>query len=205
MPEPHWPSIRGIAIQIGPAAAGRQSAGASWRNGTIALALPVRLSGGERARLYTLLVWGVLGRLYAPYAADLARRMNESSFRSRLDRVCFHHQNARWGSCTEGGAIYLSHRLIAAPGPLAVPVLWHELAHLDCMSHGPRFWQRLAEVDPYCRSRRAELASFGRAWADWWEGIVRELAADNRAVLNPPEKWAGNILKESNYVNTNFV
>ena len=45
----------------------------------------------------------------------------------------------RWGSCTEGGRIRYSWRLILAPPPARRYVVAHEVAHLVHLDHGPEF------------------------------------------------------------------
>ncbi|MFL6765187.1 MAG: M48 family metallopeptidase [Sphingomicrobium sp.] len=46
---------------------------------------------------------------------------------------------SRWGSCSSGGRIRLSWRLILAPGEVRRYVVTHEVAHLVHLDHGARF------------------------------------------------------------------
>ena len=62
----------------------------------------------------------------------------------RYERVTIKNVNTRWGSCSSLGNINLSLWLMLAPLHLVDYVIKHELAHLNEMNHGPRFW---AEVD----------------------------------------------------------
>jgi len=46
---------------------------------------------------------------------------------------------SRWGSCSSGGGIRLSWRLILAPPEARRYVVAHEVAHLKHLNHGPEF------------------------------------------------------------------
>lgn len=64
--------------------------------------------------------------------------------------VSIRDPRARWGSCTGGGRIAYSWRLILAPPAVRRSVVAHEVAHLEHMHHGPEFWalaERLYEGD----------------------------------------------------------
>jgi len=63
----------------------------------------------------------------------------------------------RWGSCSARGGIALNWRLIFLPSPLVDYVVCHELAHLEEMNHGPRFWSLVERLCPDWRVRRREL------------------------------------------------
>ena len=62
----------------------------------------------------------------------------------RYNRVVIKDVSTRWGSCSSLGNINLSLWLLLVPEDLVDYVVKHELAHLNEMNHGPRFW---AEVD----------------------------------------------------------
>ena len=63
----------------------------------------------------------------------------------------------RWGCCTSARTIRLNWRLIHLDPELIDYVIAHELAHLDEMNHGPRFWARVEMLCPDFLSRRARL------------------------------------------------
>ncbi|MBB3912166.1 M48 family metallopeptidase [Sphingomonas desiccabilis] len=77
----------------------------------------------------------------------------------------------RWGSCTGGGAIRYSWRLILAPGFVLRATVAHEVAHRLHMDHSPAFHAavaRLLESDPaparaWLRAHGASLHWYGRA------------------------------------------
>ncbi len=55
---------------------------------------------------------------------------------------------SRWGSCSVGGSLMLSWRLIMAPEDVLEYVVAHEVAHLKHMNHGIKFWET---VKTLCR------------------------------------------------------
>lgn len=62
-------------------------------------------------------------------------------------RIAIRDQRTRWGSCSHEGNLNFSWRLIMAPERVLDYVVAHEVAHLEEMNHGPRFW---ALVDQLC-------------------------------------------------------
>lgn len=75
---------------------------------------------------------------------------------------------SRWGSCTSGGAIRYSWRLILVPPGVRRSTVAHEVAHLLHMDHSPAFHtahQRLLREDPaparaWLRRHGAELHAY---------------------------------------------
>jgi predicted metal-dependent hydrolase len=63
----------------------------------------------------------------------------------------------RWGSCSLKTGIRLNWRLIHCETRLIDYVIVHELAHLEEMNHGPRFWAIVGEHFPDYRSAREAL------------------------------------------------
>jgi predicted metal-dependent hydrolase len=53
-----------------------------------------------------------------------------------------------WGSCGPEGNILVNWQLIFAPRKVLEYVVAHEFAHLEHRSHGPEFWNFLAELAP---------------------------------------------------------
>jgi len=67
------------------------------------------------------------------------------------ERVAIGDPRSRWGSCSSGGTIRYSWRLILAPDFVRRATVAHEVAHLAHMDHGPRFHAlvaQLLEADP---------------------------------------------------------
>ena len=68
-----------------------------------------------------------------------------------VTRVAIGDPRSRWGSCTSGGAIRYSWRLILAPAFVRRATVAHEVAHLLHMDHSPAFHAahaRLLGEDP---------------------------------------------------------
>lgn len=57
-------------------------------------------------------------------------------------------QRSLWGSCTPGGGINLSWRLVMAPPDVLRYVVIHELCHLRQRDHSDRFWALVSQQMP---------------------------------------------------------
>jgi predicted metal-dependent hydrolase len=86
----------------------------------------------------------------------------------RVRRICLRDQTTRWGSCSAGGVLSFSWRLVLAPPFVLDYVAAHEVAHLLEMNHGPRFWKivaksvpRLQEAKAWLRNEGADLHRYG--------------------------------------------
>ena len=84
--------------------------------------------------------------------------------------ITLRDQTSRWGSCTAGGLLSFSWRLILAPAHVLDYVAAHEVAHLVEMNHGPRFWKlvarsmpRLEEAKRWLRNHGPDLHRYGAA------------------------------------------
>jgi predicted metal-dependent hydrolase len=83
-------------------------------------------------------------------------------------RITLRDQTSRWGSCTAGGLLAFSWRLVLAPAHVLNYVAAHEVAHLLEMNHGPKFWKhvgrcmpRLEEAKRWLRNHGADLHRYG--------------------------------------------
>lgn len=102
----------------------------------------------------------------APATIELAARINR-----KVARVTIRDPASRWGSCTSGGAISYSWRLILAPPLVRQSVVAHEVAHLVHPNHGREFWALaksltegdLNEVRGWLKTNGAALHWVGRA------------------------------------------
>lgn len=84
-------------------------------------------------------------------ARTMARRIDH-----RPRRIVIRDQRTRWGSCSHEGNLNFSWRLIMAPEPVLDYVVAHEVAHLEELNHGRKFW---ALVDDLCPE-----AGWSRRW-----------------------------------------
>ncbi len=95
--------------------------------------------------------------LQAEAARDLDRQVSIHAERLgvRARRITLRDQKSRWGSCSSGGQLSFSWRLVLAPPLVLDYVAAHEVAHLAEMNHGPRFWRLVAQTMP--RREEAKL------------------------------------------------
>lgn len=77
--------------------------------------------------------------------------------------VRFRDTSSRWGSCTSGGTLSFSWRIMMAPGPVINYLVAHEVAHLKEMNHGPKFWKLCEELCPDTERCKAWLKRNGSA------------------------------------------
>jgi predicted metal-dependent hydrolase len=64
----------------------------------------------------------------------------------KVERVSVGDPHSRWGSCSSGGAIRYSWRLIMAPDFVRRATVAHEIAHLVHMNHGAHFHALVAQL-----------------------------------------------------------
>ena len=79
----------------------------------------------------------------------------------RPGRLTIRDGRSRWGSCSAGGGISLSWRLVMAPPEVGQYVVVHELAHLREMNHSRAFWQIVAGALPGYDAQRRWLRTHG--------------------------------------------
>jgi predicted metal-dependent hydrolase len=108
----------------------------------------------------------ILRWLKAEALALLKRETAEFAARAGVTvaRIGIGDPLSRWGSCSSGGAIRYSWRLILAPDYVRRATVAHEVAHRVHLNHGPDFHAFLADLlgaDP--RPARAWLKREGAA------------------------------------------
>ena len=81
--------------------------------------------------------------------------------RVRPRRLSLRDQNSRWGSCSSGGTLSFSWRLVLAPPFVLDYVAAHEVAHMREMNHGARFWAHVERVCPHMEEARDWLRIHG--------------------------------------------
>jgi predicted metal-dependent hydrolase len=78
-----------------------------------------------------------------------------------VKQVTVRDQASRWGSCSTGGALSFSWRLILAPPYVLDYLAAHEVTHLVEMNHSRRFWRLLERICPAMRQAKAWLDAHG--------------------------------------------
>ena len=77
--------------------------------------------------------------------------------------IAIRDPKSRWGSCSVKGTLSFSWRLVLAPETVLSYVVAHEVAHLEAFTHGPRFWSKVAELEPDYGDAEAWLRRHGNA------------------------------------------
>ncbi len=67
----------------------------------------------------------------------------------RAHRLAVKDTTSRWGSCAPDGSLAFSWRLVMAPEFVQDYVAAHEVAHLQHMDHGRRFWALVDRLTPH--------------------------------------------------------
>ena len=70
---------------------------------------------------------------------------------------------SRWGSCTAQGRLSFSWRIVMAPDHVIDYLAAHEVAHLEEMNHGPRFWSLCRRLCPHTDEAKSWLKRNGSA------------------------------------------
>ncbi len=131
-------------------------------------AVPRLLVSGRREHASRRLKDWLLEQARADLDACVTRHSRTLGVKARS--ISLRDQTSRWGSCTAGGLLSFSWRLILAPAHVLDYVAAHEVTHLVEMNHGPRFWKhvarcmpRLEEAKRWLRSHGADLHRYGAA------------------------------------------
>src|ERR1700755_508598 len=79
----------------------------------------------------------------------------------KVKRLSVRDQSSRWVSCTSGGSLSSSWRLILAPPFVLDYLAAHEVAHLVEMNHSPKFWRVVARIFPSGERAKKWLDTYG--------------------------------------------
>jgi predicted metal-dependent hydrolase len=94
--------------------------------------------GGERGLLARRLeAWF---KRHAREEIGLRAEVMRARIGAKPGRLAIRDTRSRWGSASAGGNLNFSWRLVMAPDWVLDYVVAHEVAHLQHMNHGPRFW-----------------------------------------------------------------
>jgi len=99
----------------------------------------------------------------------LSERVSECAARFGLTycRLRIGGARGRWGSCSRGGNLNFSWRLIRWPEPVVDYVIVHELAHRIELNHSSRFWREVGLMCPDYRLRERFLRDHIREYCPW--------------------------------------
>ena len=159
----------------------RQTITASLTEDSCLIRLPAALLRRPKIACHSLekVFWRVLMRHFHSELANRTASLNQSYYGFAYQRVSFHRQERRWGSCSSLRNLYLSHRLIGAPSELVDYVIIHELAHLKFMNHSQDFWGTVKQVIPNPTSYRRQLMAYGQQWHRDYTGWLQKQATFN--------------------------
>jgi predicted metal-dependent hydrolase len=106
----------------------------------------------------------LLDFLKAAARAELARASERYAglMGVKYRRLVIRDQRSRWGSCSAGGDLSYSWRLILTPSYVLDYVAAHEVAHLRHLDHGPRFWRLVLSHCPHAATAKAWLKANGQ-------------------------------------------
>jgi predicted metal-dependent hydrolase len=128
---------------------------------TIALRLSNKANGKQRQKaIQTLLSRVVAGDQYNEVATRV-HAINSSTFNRPITNIYLKYNHSNWGSCSSGGNVNLSTRLLFAPPDVQDYVILHELAHLVEMNHSDRFWALVERYMPNYAEKEKWLKTNG--------------------------------------------
>ncbi len=126
----------------------RNSHTARMVGNTIAIRLSAKANAKQRQKaIQTLLSRVVAGDQYNEVVARI-HAINNSTFKKTITNIYLKYNHSNWGSCSSGGNVNLSTRLLFAPTDVQDYVILHELAHLVEMNHSDRFWALVERYMP---------------------------------------------------------
>ena len=109
-----------------------------------------------------------LGRRLATFLKKEARRDLETlvarhaaSIRKPVVSISLKDTRSRWGSCSWDGRLSFSWRIVMAPPLVTDYLAAHEVAHLQEMNHGPKFWSLCHDLCPQMDDARRWLKKHG--------------------------------------------
>ena len=101
---------------------------------------------------------------------DAASRRYAAALGVAVKRISVRDQVSRWGSCTAGGVLSYSWRLILSPPHVLDYLAAHEVAHLVEMNHSRAFWRVVARICPDWQRAKGWLTTHGNALHRFGEG-----------------------------------
>lgn len=81
----------------------------------------------------------------------------------RVKSIRYRDTTSRWGSCSSDGRLSFCWRIMMAPGPVIDYLVAHEVAHLQEMNHGPKFWALCKRLCPRTDEAKTWLRRNGPA------------------------------------------
>ena len=76
-------------------------------------------------------------------------------------RIRITSARTRWGSCSSKGSLNFPWRLVMAPMHIIDYVVIHELVHIKEQNHSKVYWNKVEQIMPDYKERRAWLNDYG--------------------------------------------
>lgn len=99
----------------------------------------------------------------------LQELVNECNRKVRVDygELVTRSHESQWGSYSSSKTISLNYKLIFLPKALVKHIVFHELCHVNHLSHSKKFWQAVAKYDRNWKRNREELDYADSFIPDW--------------------------------------
>ncbi len=140
----HWSTVRGITQAL-----------------QTATGEPIIAVAGEAAHVARRVRDFLEAEAKRDFAAAVKRHTAQLGVAAK--RITVRDTKSRWGSCSAGGALNFSWRLIMAPPFVLDYLAAHEVAHLRELNHSPRFWKLTHQLCPHTEEAEAWLKTYGSA------------------------------------------
>ncbi|MEE9372807.1 MAG: M48 family metallopeptidase [Saprospiraceae bacterium] len=126
----------------------RKTGSAKLNNKIILIKLPNDITKDAEDKMIHTLIGRILAYDNHKWVEEKVLWLNQHYIGKPIKSVKLKNNRSNWGSCSSGGNINISVRLLFAPEDVQDYVLIHELAHLKEMNHTSRFWKIVEDIMP---------------------------------------------------------
>ena len=124
---------------------------------TIILSVSNQITEIQQKKHISTLLSRVLATEHLPDIQRKVHELNQKHFNFTINKIRLKNQKTKWGSCSAGGNINLSTKLLFAPEDILEYVCIHELAHLKERNHSPNFWKLVEGAMPCYKEKKKWL------------------------------------------------
>lgn len=126
----------------------RKTGYATCKENRIIAKIPHGISHEQESKMIHTLIGRILAQDNKLWVTERVSWLNQHYIQKPINSVSLKNNRSNWGSCSSGGNINISVRLLFAPEDVQDYVLIHELAHLKEMNHTSRFWKIVEDIMP---------------------------------------------------------
>ena len=127
----------------------------------ITVSVPGNLEQEQQSRIIGKVLNKKLSSVFYDKIKSKVYDINSKFFRRHIKSVRLKNNKSTWGSCSPGGDITISSRLLLAPLEILDYVIVHELSHLVVRGHSKKFWSVVEKAVPDYREKRKWLRKNG--------------------------------------------